>query len=44
MSNPASILIYGSYGYTGQLIVAECAAKKIEVLLSGRDAAKLKAE
>jgi short subunit dehydrogenase-like uncharacterized protein len=44
MSNPASILVYGSYGYTGQLIVAECAAKKIEVLLSGRDSAKLKAQ
>ncbi len=44
MNNTPQLLIYGSYGYTGQLIVHECALKKIPVLLSGRDAAKLKAQ
>ena len=44
MSITADLLIYGSYGYTGQLIVSECAARKIPVLLSGRDAVRLKAQ
>ena len=35
------VLIYGSYGYSGNLIVQECIGKKIEVILSGRDGAKL---
>ena len=35
------ILIYGSYGYSGNLIVQECAAKKIPMILSGRDGSKL---
>lgn len=38
------IVIYGSYGYTGQLIVDECKAHNLEVLLSGRDESKLKAQ
>lgn len=35
------VLIYGSYGYSGSLIVLECIKKKIPVILSGRDRAKL---
>lgn len=35
------IIIYGSYGYTGQLIVEECKAHNLTVLLSGRNALKL---
>jgi short subunit dehydrogenase-like uncharacterized protein len=31
------IILYGSYGYTGQLIVRECKAKKIPLLLAGRN-------
>src|SRR5688572_10147277 len=30
------IIIYGSYGYTGQLIVNECKAKNLNVILAGR--------
>ena len=30
------IIIYGSYGYTGQLIVNECKAKNLNVILVGR--------
>lgn len=30
------IIIYGSYGYTGQLIVKECKAKNLNVILAGR--------
>lgn len=35
------VILYGSYGYTGELIAAECKAKELHVLLSGRDAVKL---
>lgn len=31
------IIIYGSYGYTGQLIVRECQTKKLAVILAGRN-------
>lgn len=31
------IIIYGSYGYTGNLIVQECKAKKLNVILAGRN-------
>src|SRR5882762_2325225 len=34
---PSSIIVYGSYGYTGQLIIEECKAKGIDVILSGRN-------
>jgi short subunit dehydrogenase-like uncharacterized protein len=36
------VVIYGSYGYTGKLIAEECKAKRLKILLSGRDGAKLK--
>ncbi len=35
------ILLYGSYGYTGRLIVHECRRHGVEVILSGRDSRKL---
>lgn len=38
------ILVYGSYGYTGKLIVDECRKLNLKVLLSGRDADKLKSQ
>jgi short subunit dehydrogenase-like uncharacterized protein len=31
------IILYGSYGYTGQLIVRECVAKKTPLILAGRN-------
>ncbi|HEY3430459.1 MAG TPA: saccharopine dehydrogenase NADP-binding domain-containing protein, partial [Cyclobacteriaceae bacterium] len=31
------IIIYGSYGYTGKLIVQECRAKNLNVILAGRN-------
>lgn len=31
------ILLYGSYGYTGQLIASECKAKNLSVILAGRN-------
>ncbi|HLP20054.1 MAG TPA: saccharopine dehydrogenase NADP-binding domain-containing protein, partial [Chitinophagales bacterium] len=36
------ILIYGCYGYTGRLISELAAAQKVQVILAGRDAAKVK--
>ena len=36
-----TIIIYGSYGYTGRLIVQECRDKKLNVILSGRNAGAL---
>lgn len=36
-----TLIVYGSYGYTGQLVVAECKRKDINVILTGRDAQKL---
>lgn len=35
------IIIYGAYGYTGSLIVEACKRKNLDVLLSGRNKAKL---
>src|SRR5687768_17470012 len=39
---PYQAIIYGAYGYTGTLIVQECKAHRLDVLLSGRNASKLK--
>jgi short subunit dehydrogenase-like uncharacterized protein len=33
----ATIILYGSYGYTGSLIADECKSKNLQVILSGRD-------
>ena len=38
---PSPIIVYGSYGYTGQLIIEECKAKGIDVILSGRNGEEL---
>jgi short subunit dehydrogenase-like uncharacterized protein len=32
-----TIIVYGSYGYTGKLIVQECKSKKLNVILAGRN-------
>ncbi|MFN3839113.1 MAG: saccharopine dehydrogenase family protein [Cyclobacteriaceae bacterium] len=36
-----TIIVYGSYGYTGSLIVKECHRLGLKVLLAGRDSRKL---
>lgn len=36
-----TIIIYGSYGYTGRLIVEECRRRGLTVILSGRDSRQL---
>lgn len=41
MSN-STIIVYGSYGYTGNLIVQECRSKNLDVILSGRNSEALK--
>lgn len=38
------MIIYGSYGYTGRLVVAEALARGHRPLLAGRDAARLSAQ
>lgn len=35
MKNP-TIIVYGSYGYTGQLVVKECKSKNLNIILAGR--------
>ena len=37
----ASFLLYGAYGYTGELIAREAAARGLRPLLAGRDAQRL---
>lgn len=37
-----SILLYGATGYTGTLIANEAKNRGIDIILSGRDEAKLK--
>jgi short subunit dehydrogenase-like uncharacterized protein len=36
------VIVYGSYGYTGNLIVHECRSKNLDVILSGRNSEALK--
>ncbi len=38
----ATIILYGSYGYTGRLIAQECNEKKLNVILAGRNKESLK--
>lgn len=38
---PYDLVVYGSYGYTGKLVVQECLKRGLKVLLSGRNAAAL---
>lgn len=42
MKNSSLIVVYGSYGYTGKLIVQECLRKKLQVMLAGRNEDSLK--
>jgi short subunit dehydrogenase-like uncharacterized protein len=42
LRNSSLIIVYGSYGYTGKLIVDECKRKKLSVQLAGRNEAALK--
>jgi short subunit dehydrogenase-like uncharacterized protein len=42
MKRSHQVIIYGSYGYTGTLIVEELKKRNLNVLLSGRDSGKLK--
>ena len=37
------ILVYGATGYTGRLVAAEAARRKLDVVLAGRDETKLEA-
>jgi short subunit dehydrogenase-like uncharacterized protein len=37
MADPGRWLIYGAYGYTGRLVVAEAKRKGLEPILAGRD-------
>ncbi len=39
--NSPSIVLYGSYGYTGKLIAQECISKNISIILAGRNAEAL---
>ncbi len=36
------IVVYGSYGYTGKLIVKECRARNLSVMLAGRNEEQLR--
>jgi short subunit dehydrogenase-like uncharacterized protein len=38
----SDIILYGSYGYTGQLIAQQCKNRKLNVILSGRNAEALR--
>lgn len=38
------VLVYGSYGYTGELIVEHAVREGLQLVLAGRDEAKLKAQ
>lgn len=42
MKNPSQIVVYGSYGYTGKLIVNLCKSKNLNVILAGRNEEQLK--
>ena len=37
MERPYDLVVYGSYGYTGRLVVGECEKRNLRVLLSGRN-------
>ena len=42
MKNSSLIVVYGSYGYTGKLIVDLCRSKNLQVILAGRNEEQLK--
>lgn len=37
VKNPSLIVVYGSYGYTGTLIVERCKERSLQVVLAGRN-------
>jgi short subunit dehydrogenase-like uncharacterized protein len=39
-----TIILYGAYGYTGQLIARECSARALHIILAGRNEKLLKAQ
>lgn len=41
MKNSSLIVVYGSYGYTGKLIVQQCKQNNLSVLLAGRNTESL---
>ncbi|MDZ4716492.1 MAG: saccharopine dehydrogenase NADP-binding domain-containing protein [Cytophagales bacterium] len=42
MKNSSLVVVYGSYGYTGSLIVNQCKQKGLQVMLAGRNEALLR--
>ncbi len=42
MKNPRLVVVYGSYGYTGKIIVNVAKTRGLEIILAGRDESKLK--
>ncbi|MBK5278006.1 MAG: saccharopine dehydrogenase NADP-binding domain-containing protein [Bacteroidia bacterium] len=40
--NNSKIILYGSYGYTGNLIAQECRSRNLDIILSGRNEESLK--
>ncbi len=42
MKNSSLIVVYGSYGYTGKLIVNVCRTKNLQIVLAGRNEEQLK--
>jgi short subunit dehydrogenase-like uncharacterized protein len=44
LKDSSLIVVYGSYGYTGKLIVNLCLAKNLKVVLAGRSESSLKAQ
>lgn len=44
MEREFDLILYGSYGYTGSLIVQECKRNGLNILLSGRNAEKLRTQ
>ena len=39
-----TIILYGAYGYTGQLIARECSARRLNIILAGRSERLLKTQ
>ena len=44
MKSNQQIVVYGSYGYTGKLIVALCRSKNLNIVLAGRNEDQLKTQ
>jgi short subunit dehydrogenase-like uncharacterized protein len=43
MTTPPTVVVYGATGYTGKLVVAELAARRVPIVLAGRSAERLRA-